>query len=215
MAETFPVTLSKFFDAIGIVTMTFDLSESMTGDETNGGEIIGVSLGARLWSGSATVRIANHADADRFSAKINLLRQPAASFYASPIYREGPQSDPSGAGLSAFSPKLNSVANNNRDITISGLPAGFVLTQGDKLSFVYNGRQAFHEIYKGGTANSSGVRSGIEVTPPIRGGYQEGSDIQLVSPQVRAKIVPNTFTPTQYAGVLATGYSFSWRQTLK
>lgn len=219
MAISFPLSLAQFLDGIGIAETTFDLSEALEVTETGGGQILVADYGPRLWEGSITVRAENHNDADRVVARAELLRQAGASFFVTRTTRLGPQADPGGAILGAATPSILTLAGNNRDMGVTGLPPGYVLTQGDLLSFTYGSptRHALHRVIATVTANGSGniPDHGLEVSPALRPGASIGTALKFLRPFCKAVTLPGSFTPQSQRSTRSYGYSFRWRQTLR
>lgn len=218
MALSFPLTTAQFINLVLLpITQTWTLGEASEYNETAGGEVIPASYGPRLWQGTVQVATQSPGDHENAVARLELLNQAGASFMMSPLWRDGPQSDPDGSILGASTPQITNVNANMRDITISGLPVGYLLTRGDYLGFGYGSptRFAFHRIVTGGTANGSGVAGSIEVSPPIRPGYSVPFDVDLVRPRLKAVVVPGSFRPGTYSRYNVEGFSFSWRQTLR
>lgn len=94
--------------------------------------------------------------------------------------------------LGAAIPRIHSVAANNREMRISGLSAGYVISDGDYLSFAFGAsplRYAFHQVVTGAAASGAGITPMIEVTPHIRPGWAAGAVVQLVNPIFKAVLV--------------------------
>lgn len=73
-------------------------------------------------------------------------------------------------------------------ITLGCLPAGYVVSPGDAMSFEFasNTRVAYHRITVGGTANANG-RAAVTITPALRAGYANNMIIQLLKPTCRMR----------------------------
>lgn len=218
MTITFPLARPDFFTPLATVEASFDLSEAYSTTETGGGEILAASYGPRLWQGRVTVRGNTYINLDRIVARAELLRQPGAAFMVHQSHRAGPQADPDGTGLGAASPTITGVAANNRDVTLAGLPGGYVLTEGDLLCFnadTNSNRYALHRVMETRTAGGAGGISGMEVSPPIRPGTAWPRPLTLIRPFCKALIVPGSFeAPVMTRSPRAT-FSFSWRQSLR
>lgn len=217
MALSFPLTTAQFCNLLLPISQTFTLGEAVEYNETSGGEVIPSSYGPRLWQGTVQVTTENPDTYETAVARAELLCQAGASFMFAPLWRDGPIADPTGSILGVSTPQITNVNANLRDITISSLPVGYVITRGDYLSFSYGTptRFAFHRVVTGGTANGSGVAGSIEVTPAIRAGYATPFNVTLVRPTLKAVMVPGSFRPGTYSRWSVEGFSFSWRQTLR
>jgi hypothetical protein len=218
MALTYPLTLAQFFDLTDIQTGKFTLPDARQFDTTAGGEILESSLGSRLWMGEVTLISKTHKSQAQIEAFIEALMEPGTSFLAYDKRAAFPASDPTGSILGAATPVISSVAANNKDLTISGLPAAYVLTRGDMLSFTYSSsptRYALHRVVVGATASGGGVAT-VEVTPPIRPGFAVSAAITLIKAKMQAKIVPGSYQPSHGdPGLQSSGVSFQFSQTLR
>lgn len=216
MALTFPLQLDQFLEGLRVRLSELEPTDNTIVSRTRGGEQLTAEVGNVLWRGSAELTDYYHADADAIRAKLAILRRAGASFFVRPTHRIGPIKDPKGLILGGAAPNLQSVSANNREIRIAGLPAGYVISPGDYLSFAYGTspvRYAFHHVVTGGTANASGLTPLIELTPHIRPGSIVGAQISLVRPQFKAVLAAK---PGYGAlrPLLTGGMGFEFIQTL-
>jgi hypothetical protein len=217
MALAFPLTLAELFDGLAKVETRFSLTDNVENNETQGGEIITASYGPRLWTGSVTVRGNAYTTLDSLLSRVNLIRQSGASFFVGQSVRSGPLADPTGSILGAGTPTITAVNANRRDVTLGGLPSGYVINRGDLLSFTYSSsptRNALHQVVTGGTASGGGAVT-VEVTPNVREGFSTPFNIKLVNPQCKAVYMPGSFNDPPTSRAVQTTFSFSWRQTLR
>ncbi len=218
-----PIALSSFFDAasFGWSTASFFLPDNRRFNRTAGGLVIGSERGARLWQGSIQMIPLGHRDASFLDARMSLLTGSGMSFLIYDGRVAYPKADLDGSILGAATPVLNTVNANMNDITISGLPAGYVISNGDMIGYTYGSspvRRALHKVAVGGSAaNGSGVSPTLQVTPPIRPGYVAGATlVTLIKPAIAAQVVPGSYVPPNYQpGVISTPGSFDFIQTLR
>lgn len=218
MALSFPLTLAQFFTGLAKVSYAARLDEAVQFNETTGGEVISADFGARLWRADLTIRANTYLTLDQVVAKVELIQQAAASVRLGHAWRAGPQADPTGSILGASTPEITNVNSNRRDVTIGSLPAAYVLTEGDLLSFSYLSsptRFAFHRVMNTVTANGSGVASNVELSPPVRPGEVTPFAITLVNPFFKAVYVPGSYIPPPQSRSVRTELSLSFRQTLR
>ncbi len=218
MALTFPLSLATFFNGLQIGQGAVYLPSAVEQNQSGDGELFTANLGPRLWKGSASILKRVHQQAASAEALLSILRQAGGSFFAADIRQNGPAADPTGAILGASSPVISTLNANTRDIRLSGLPAGYVLSRGDYLSFAYGSspvRYAYHQIAVGSVANGSGVTGDIEVTPNIRPGAVVSTAVVLVRPYFKAQIIPDSYQPAAGQGVQSSGLTFSFIQTLR
>jgi len=215
MALTFPLSLAQFFDGLCAAEAQFYLGDAAATNRDAGGNIFTHSMGAMLWQGSVALRGRRIGDASLIASKIDMLRQPGRTFYATPYGRDYPQADPTGTVLGVAAPTIQSVAGNNRDVTIQALPAGYVLTAGDFIGWDYGGRTALHQIVVGGTASGGGVLT-VEVSHPVRPTVTAGTAVRLTRPYCKCIIDPESVTPfTSRRRRWSDGAAFTFTQTLR
>jgi hypothetical protein len=144
------------------------------------------------------------------------LRSPGATFLVTDTAMRFPAADPTGAILAGAVPVVASLGSSWTQMSIGGLPAGYVITPGDHLSVIFDNvrqRRAYFEVVKG-AAVVSGVAGPISVQPPIPEGFQVGNAVPRVSPTLKATYEPNSYGGSRRVkGQMATGLSFDWRQT--
>lgn len=214
---TFPLPLDQFFDGLPIQSVNFDLPEMLASSQTGGGEILTADLGDRLWRADVVLAPQYYYEMETIKAKLHMLRYAARTLIVHQMPIIAPSYDRDGVILGASTVTLTNVAGNNREITLSGLPADYVLTTGDGFSFQYGAnpvRYAFHQIVQGGTASSGGVAT-VEVVPFIQPGATLPLAVQLIKPIFKAVIIPGSFDPGESRGKFTTGAKFSVMQTLR
>ena len=147
---------------------------------------------------------------------ISLLRGAGRNFLAYDTRRPRPVSDPTGSILGASSPLLDTLNVNNRDLRISGLPAAYVLKQGDYLGFSYgSGRRALHRVVPTTvTASGAGLTPLFEVVPMIRPGAVVATAVTLIKPVIKATVDPGSVNRGVTGAWVTTGASFRFSQTL-
>lgn len=216
MALTFPADLATFFAAICPISTTFQLGEAALVNQTGGGEVIRSDYGTRLWSGTVTLAPEKPVAIESIMALIRVLQDSRASFLVYPRHKKNPTG---GGALSEPIGAINSLPTNNRLITLKGLPASYVITRGDFLSFTYSSsptRYAFHQAVESITANGSGVTGQFEVVPPIRPGAAVDDAVQFNRPRLKAVMVPGSLSISELPKRgFADGATFAWRQTLR
>ena len=217
MAVTFPLSRESFFQTLKVASVTFRDTLPIETTQLGDGTIIKASLGAALWRGTVQLAPAYSEDAAAVEAYLSLLQRPGASFFVFDPRRIGPKSNPTGSALTSSTVRIAALNANNRDISLSGLPSGFVISPGDMLSFSYSSsptRYALHRVVAGATASVGGSTAQFEITPPIRPGAVVNTTVVLVRPFCKAVIMPE---PDYGAGgpLISSGASFDFIQTLR
>lgn len=217
MVLTFPLPLATFFDGLAIQTGTVDLGEALETSETAGGEILSAALGNRLWTLEVTIATRSYGQGAAVKAMLDTLRYPGRSLIARASPLIAPMDDPTGAKLGNAATVLAGVATNNREITINGLPSGYVLTVGDFVSFQYGTnpvRYALHQIVVGGKASAQGSLK-VELSSFVAPGFTTGVPLTLVKPVFKAVLVPGSVTPGATGSQRVDGIKFSLVQTFR
>lgn len=217
MALNFPLSYPQLLGALRIEEVTFRLSHPQEHTRLSDGTVISASLGASLWTGSIRCAQANHARHAEMEALIGLIDQPGATFLCHDPRYLGPVGDPTGTILGNRTVTIQSISSNMRELQLTGLPSGYVLSPGDMLGFEYGSnpvRYALHRIVVCGTASSIGLGPMIEVIPNLRMGAVEGIEVSLIRPACKARLLPE---PTYGSGrqALSRGASFDFIQTLR
>jgi len=214
---SYPLTYAQFLGALRVEEVTFRLSHPQEHSRLGDGTVISASLGASLWTGTIRLAQANHPRHAEMEALIGLMDQPGATFLCHDPRYLGPASDPSGVILGSRTITIHSVASNMRELRLTGLPSGYLLSAGDMLGFPYGAnpvRYALHRIVVGGTASSGGLTPMLEVIPNLRAGVVAGLTVQLIRPACKARLRPE---PSYGSGrqALSRGASFDFIQTLR
>lgn len=213
MALVFPLSMSSFFAPLRVVTSSFHAPATLAIGRTRGGSVTSARLAERLWTGQVTLRPERHASAAVIDARVSVLSEPGRSFFAHPLPLFAPIADPSGAALGAAAPQIHTLTSP-RELRIGGLPAGYVLSDGDFIGFTYGSpvRYALHQIVIGAVAAGDGVTPNIEVSPPIRVGAATGAAIALVRPTIKAVLSPGA--PGVARPRMSSGLTLDFIQTL-
>ena len=214
---SYPLSHAQFLGALRVEEVTFRLSHPQEHTRLGDGTVISASLGASLWTGTIKLAQANHPRHAQMEALIGLMDQPGATFLCHDPRYLGPATDPTGSSLGSRTVTIYSVAGNMRELRLTGLPAGYVLSAGDMLGFQYGAnpvRYALHRIVVGGTASSGGLTPLMEVVPNLRSGAVAGLVVSVIRPACKVQLLPE---PTYGSGrqALSRGASFEFIQTLR
>ena len=171
MPLTYPLSAAQFMQLMLIADLTFDDPENVETNMTGGGEVMKATLAPQLWSGEARLGNMTDREARDPDVLLSLLRGVGRTFYCYDTRRPGPRLDRTGAILGAAAVVIASLPNT-QEMTLSGLPAGYVLSRGDWLAFDYGTapvRRALHRVVNASvTASGGGVTPVFEVQPNIR-----------------------------------------------
>jgi len=219
MAWTFPLSLAQFYDRLKIAPgPNWQLARYDQTSVTGNSAPLAAELASPLWTLPVTLAPMPNAEADQILSIIEMLCHPGRAFYFSNPKRETPQSDPTGSILGGIAPTIQTLATNNHQLRLTGLPNGYRLTQGDMLAFDYGPagqkRRALHRFTETMAATSAGLTPLIEVFPHIRAGALVGDSVTLIKPALLATIVAGSLDPGTADPVNTTGIKFTIHQRL-
>ena len=208
---------AQFIDLMPISEQSHYLPESMELNRTGAGEQLSADLGDRLWQGEITLGRLLRTEAGRPEVLIDLIRQSGRSFLVYDTRRPAPLLDPNGTILGASTPTINTLGGDPRELRIGGLPATYVLSAGDYLSFTYGTspvRYALHRVVTTTTA-VAGLTPLFEVTPAIRTGALTGAAITLLKAHCKAVIIPGSVKVGVGRRTITDGIGFGYVQALR
>ncbi|GGH24394.1 hypothetical protein SAMN05444007_103401 [Cribrihabitans marinus] len=217
MSFIFPLQFREFAAGLRVNSQEFDLSESLRVTEDGGGRMLVSESGPRLWQGSLTITTDTHVAQDQAQALAQVMRSAGASFLIGNLKRKFPKADPMGSILGAASVTLSAPITGSNTISLSGLPSGYVLTAGDYLSFAYGDEDekvALHQVTVGGVAETDGTLT-VGVVSRVRPGAFDGAAVTLIGAACKAIIVPGSFKAGRIGLASTSGFSFSFKQTLR
>jgi hypothetical protein len=110
---------------------------------------------------------------------------------------------------------VRTVPTDARLISLKNLPAGYTLSAGDRLSFVYGSpsRRALHRVMAPSVvADLSGNTAEFHIDPPRRPGAEVDAVVTLVRPVCMARIVPGSVAVGTRAGQIVQNVRFAWQQ---
>lgn len=219
MPVTFPLSTADFLELLPVASITMHLPEIVEISRTGGGEVLTEDLGPRLWQGTVELGKLLTREAEEAQTMIDLLRGAGRSFFAFDTRSPGPRLDLTGAILGAATPQIRALGSDARVMQLKGLPPGYQLVRGDRLSFDYSSnptRTALHRIVDASVvANGAGETGDFEVMPEIRAGAAVDATVRLVRPQCKVVLVPGSVEAGSRRSHLSEGMSFQFIQTLR
>jgi hypothetical protein len=214
MALTFPLSLAQFWQQLLIEAISFEMPEQVEMSQTGQGQQLRADLAPMIWSGEVRLGPMRADEAELPMAMLDVLR-PGRSFLAYDTRRPFPRQDPTGSILGATSPTIASLPSS-RELSLAGLPAGYVLSRGDYLAFDYltPARRALHRIVAPVVANGAGTTPVFEVTPMIRTGALVAATVTLARPACKAVLVAGSVAPGNTSRTITRDMAFRFQQTL-
>lgn len=218
MALAFPLSLAQFADQLPMASFTPRQGLQQQLSSPASGIDIPADIAPALREYDVTLKPLPHRRAQQLMALIEALRGPMNSFYIYDLRYLYPAADPDGSILGSSTPQLNSLNANNKALSLKGLPADYVVTAGDFLSWNYGSdpaRRAYFRAAETVTANGSGVTAEFQVSDFIPPGSSAGIAVTLVKPAMKAKLVAGSVQEqVDSSDPTRTTISFSVRQTL-
>ncbi len=198
MAITFPLATSVLADKLKIKSVVFDIKRN---DELSGsgdGRLWQAELAPPLWTAEVALRTDFNDAAKQIAAIIRKLNGSQEAFFLFDPISKYPQYDPTGSILGASTVTISSIISGRNSLALTGLPAGYRITVGDKMSIAYSSsptRYAFLEASETITANGSGVTGQIEVFPHVPVGISAAAAVTLKKPACKMILMPGSHNP--------------------
>lgn len=171
------------------------------------------NFGSAIWIGEWGSVERNFDNTIDLEAVLNSLEDGVRGFYAGDLRRQYPKAYPT--GVFNDTGVINSLNADTKRISLSGLPASFVITRGDYLCWNYNSNtmRALHQVMESVTANGSGLTSEFEVRPFIRPGSTTGTAVTFKKPTGVFKMFPGQIDQLQQS-VMTGSVSFKAYESL-
>lgn len=215
MALALPLSRQNLADLMLVETVTWSLGTDQELSGIGGGEILAADLGPRRWTAQCSTIAADIDTIETLRARFNALDGAIQSFYLFDPRRPNPSTDPTGALLAASTVTIQSIETNRKELTLAGLPAGFVLPASTLLSVTAGApsRTALLQLVSAVTANGGGVAGPVELRPHLRPWIAATQGVTLLKPVAKVKLVPDSLSVDQVTSVTHR-LRFSATQTL-
>lgn len=214
-AMTFPMAPADLVDRMMVETVQWSLLEFQELSGTGGSELIAADLAPRVWEGEVSTVAADLDTIEALRARFNLLDGAIKSFYLYDPARPNPATDPMGALLAGASVTIGAIEGNRKELSLAGLPDGFVLPEGTRFSVTAGvpSRTFMGQFAADVAANSDGDTAPVELRPHLRPWVAAGQAVRLLKPVAKVKLVPRSLSVVQVTRVTHR-LRFTARQTL-
>ncbi|WP_320188911.1 hypothetical protein RMS29_028295 (plasmid) [Agrobacterium rosae] len=200
--------LSFLSDRFRWFPFKWDIQRNDEVSGTGDGRYWQASLAPELWRATVFHMPLLNSVGEELDAVIRSLRGAQEAFFMASSLFCAPKSDPSGAGLVGANVTLLTIAANRAGAAFSGLPAGFVLSTGDKFSVAYGERFYFGEIGETAPAAANGTTANLSIFPNFPAGVTAGAVVTLIKPACKVVVVPGSHKPGDIDGRFTKGGSF-------
>jgi hypothetical protein len=177
---TFPRDILATFPG---VSTKFDLFYRQSRSRSAGGTTYSKDFGTPIWKATYQSRIMRPNELSKWKAIIKSLDGGLNAFKGRDMVRRYPIAYPRGSwptgGAFSGSATLAVVGSSNKDIDISGLPAGFKFSTGDMLQI---GTTDLHQVMADVTASGAGYATGVELRPHLWPGVVAGRTVLVKDP---------------------------------
>lgn len=215
MALSFPLALPDLVDLLKIESVAWNAVYQQELSGLGTGEGLSHDLGPMLWEGECQTAQFYHRDVEKWRARFLALDGSNNSFMLFNPAAKYPETDPDGSILAGATVTVGSVGSNRKELTLAGLPAGFVVPWGAYAQIAAGSpsRVALVMFLDSRTATGLGNTSMIEVRPHLRPWIAAGASVRLIKPAAKVKLVPNSLK-VETAGPVTSRLRFTARQTL-
>jgi len=156
------------------------------------GRVLVKDMGSPLWTLRATSKTLSANNLEAWRARLAALENGIATFWGYPMSRCYPIKYPNGSWPTgaAFSGNatLASINANRKAISLSALPAGFVLSVGDYISIAGD----LHQVMETATASGGGITAEFEVRPHIWPSVVAPKAVSVKQPACLMALVPGS-----------------------
>lgn len=202
-----PLPLSAVYDRLSLDAVVFDIQRNDEFSGTGDGDLWQQELARPLWTAEISLNAGSHDELKQVAARIRKLDGARQSFMVCDPLSLYPQADPAGTILGAAVVTLGIIGADRTAIPFQGLPAGYVLTVGDKVQIQGTTRTAFVEVSETVAASASGLAT-VSIFPRLPNWVLDASVVTLKKPACPMVIVPGSHRPGTSQGVLTGGAGF-------
>lgn len=209
LAEPYPLAfLSNILAPLS--SCQFDLLRFEEASGSGNGQQWTAELSDPLWQVTLSLSPRRLAAAREISSKLQALGTMRSFHFADPLYSPA-AGGAAGSGVT--------VRIRNTDLTaigLAGLPAGYRITAGDRISALYGGAAFYFGTFAESiTASAAGETGVVAIDPPLPPEILAGAPVVLDRPVIRLRVPPGGFVPfTSLPGAYASGASLTLVQKL-
>lgn len=189
MTVTYPVGI---FNQYLIRTLQFQLIYRQTYSRNGDNKITAIDRGYPVWAGSFESVPLSIDDCIDLESLLNSLQGMTQMFLARDTRREYPRAYSDGVFTDAAS--VLAVGGDGITLSLTGLPANFVISRGDYFRMLISGRQFLLQAAEAITADGSGVTGLFQTTPNPPASLLAGQGVTFKLPQIRMRLEPGSIS---------------------
>lgn len=154
---------ATLFNGFPIKTAKFELTPRQSRSRLASGKPIAVDYGLATWTASYTTPPISHDMCIEIEALLNSQDGAVNEIRVWDTRREYPLAYPTGAFSDSGS--ITTWGGSGKSVTITGLPANFVINRGDYFAYTYGGKRYLHQAVEAVTASGAGATTDFEIRP--------------------------------------------------
>lgn len=195
MTLTFPLSAADFFERFNVQHVSLRLKYSQEVSYAGGTPLFADIEPAGWVAECETVPIANGI-VHGHMARMASLRGGIKSFFLYDTTLPYPQADPDGTILGSNNVTIQTV-HDASSLTLTGLPVGYVLTEGDMFEVTYASppRTYLGYVLETVTADAVGNAGPFNVAPFLPTGVTATDSVNLKKPSIKCKLMPDSSYP--------------------
>lgn len=205
-----PLPLSEIFDHLLISSVEWTVQRNDEVSVTGDGSVFQSELADPLWTAPVTLDSRASLVVKKASALIRSLSGSKQPFLMCDPLSPWPAADYKGLLLGSGAVSVRAINANRKLASLSGLPAGYLLTVGDKIQITYGNpvQYSFVEVSRDAVANASGNMD-VTIFPWLPLGLVVGAAVTLVRAACPVIIVKDSQKAGTARGFITEGAGFS------
>ncbi|MCF1449996.1 hypothetical protein FS815_24710 [Agrobacterium vitis] len=201
------LALSDLFDLLPISSVTWGIQRNDEFDTLGSGDVWQAELAVPLWTAQIALATSRNDELTQTAAVIRSLDGVRTPFMVCDLIRQYPLLDPKGLAIAGRNISVREVGADRITARMTGFPAGYALSPGDKLQVTYGGQVAFVEVARKSVADADGNLD-APIFPRFPLAIAAGMTVILVRPACPMVIVPESHNPGEARRTVTSGAGF-------
>ncbi|NSZ17335.1 hypothetical protein [Agrobacterium vitis] len=201
------LALSEVFDLLPISSVTWSIQRNDEFDSLGSGDVWQAELAAPLWTAEVTLATSRNDQLTQVAAVIRSLDGVRTAFLVCDLIRQYPLLDPEGTAIAGRNITVREIGTDRVTARMTGFPAGYQLSPGDKLQITYGDQIAFAEVSRPATADANGNLD-APIFPRLPLAVASGMAVILIRPACPVVIVPESHNPGEAKRTVTSGAGF-------